>query len=54
MSIKKELPYQYNFIGLYGDEKTVTIHADSLSNANELFEQRFPYATEVEVLNDLS
>jgi hypothetical protein len=50
--MKELLPYQYNFIGMYGNEEILVIHAQSLTKANELFEQFFPYATDVEVITD--
>jgi hypothetical protein len=53
MKIEKDLyPFQYHFIGMYGTEETLVIHAESSTKANELFEKFFPYATEVELEKD--
>jgi hypothetical protein len=55
MTLEKDLyPFQYNFIGMYGNEETLVIHAESSTKANELFEQFFPYATEVELVKDFA
>jgi hypothetical protein len=53
MKLEKNLhPYQYTFIGMYGNEETLVIHAESSTKANELFEKFFPYATDVELEKD--
>lgn len=55
MNIEKDLyPYQFNFIGMYGNEETLVIYAKTSTKANELFEQFCPYATEVELLKDFA
>jgi hypothetical protein len=55
MILEKELfPYQFNFIGMYGNEETLVIHAQSSTKATELFDQFFPYATEVELVKDFA
>ncbi len=55
MTLEKDLfPFQYNFIGMYGNEETLVIHAETSTKANELFEQFFPYATEVELVKDFA
>lgn len=38
------LTFQYNFIGEYGNEEIVVIHAQSHTKANQLFSQFFPQA----------
>jgi|APCry1669189204_1035204.scaffolds.fasta_scaffold293565_1 hypothetical protein len=52
--MKELFPYQFNFIGMYGTEETIVINAQSSTKANELFEQFFPYATEVELVKDFA
>lgn len=52
--MKTSYPYQYNYLGKFGQAESIVIYAESLTQSNAIFEQHFPYATETEVEQDLS